>query len=124
MRTAHVGAPGRRIGLRVPAALALATLVLVGCSCCEEPGYWGNVFVDNLTHSTTLEDILDFRVAAFGQPWTGNLLGPPLPPAATRFVGTFSESYYDADAQLSGGDLVEWFDIFVGQELDVFFEVF
>jgi hypothetical protein len=105
-------------------AALLAALALAGCDCCEEPAYYGNVYYSNLTHTTTSEDALDFRVAAFGEPFTGNLLGAPLPPNSTQFIGTFSENYYDADSLLSGGDLVEWFDIFVGEELDTFFEVF
>ena len=112
-----------RTALGLAAALVLL-LVLPGCNDCCEPDYYGNVYVSILTHTTTFEDLLDFRMAPFGQPFTGNLLPAPLPPGSTQFVGTWHEDYYDADALLSGGDLVEWFDIFVGEELDVFFEVF
>jgi hypothetical protein len=86
--------------------------------------YDGNVFVNNETHTTTMEDVLAFRVAPFGEPFTGNLLPAPLPPAATRYVGRFQRDYYDAEADLSGGDLVEWFDVWVGDGQDVFFDVF
>ena len=117
--------PGRgRSGALLLVGLA-ALALLGGCSkSYSEPAYIGNIFVDNLTDTTTFEDILDFRVAPFGQPFTGNLLVAPVLPGSTQFVGTFHEDYYDAEAVLSGGDFVEWFDIFVGEELDVFFEVF
>ena len=112
------------------AALVAAALLLVvaapGCGChnCEDT-YWGNVFVDNLTDlGPNPESVLTFFLAPVGGTWTSNLLPAPLPPARTQFVGTFSEDYYDAEADTELGDLVTWYDIFVGAADDVFFEVY
>ncbi len=110
------------------AALALV-LPLGGCGCgsCEAvviDDFWGNVFVDNLTDTTTVEYVVFFQVAVVGGKWTGDLLIDDVPPRGTQFVGTFSEDLYDAYAELEFGDFVEWFDVFVGQGEDVFFEVF
>ena len=116
-----------RAGRRLLPILALGVfaLGLSGCGCCSEPdNYWGNIFVDNFTDTTTVEEVWFFQVAPFGQPWTGNLLSGPLPAGSTEFVGTFHENNYDAYAELELGDFVEWFDIFVGYGEDVFFEVY
>ena len=112
--------------MRTTLLIAFLALGLAGCSCdsCEPDNYWGNVFVDNYTDTTTVEEVWLFQLAPVNQPWTGNLLSGPLPPGATEFVGTFHEDYYDAYAELELGDFVEWFGIFVGYGEDVFFEVY
>jgi hypothetical protein len=80
------------------------------------------VLVDNRTDLTTNEVLIAFRLAPFGQPFTGDLLTADIAPAATRNLGTWGEEYYDAEADLELGDLVEWFDIFVGNQETTVFE--
>jgi hypothetical protein len=112
--------------LRAAAFLTAALLVLplTGCGCCDDHDHEGNVFVANQTDTTTPEDANTFELAPFGVPFSGNLLGAPLPAGNTHFVGAFQEDYYDARAEMALGDLVEWFDIFVGADQDSFFDIF
>jgi len=111
--------------------LGLAVLLLPaggcggGCNNCNEvDDYWGNVYVSNRTHLTTWEWVVFFEVAVVGGPWTGDLLTSDVPPGGIQFVGSFSEDYYDAYAELEFGDWVEWYDIFVGYGHNSFFEVY
>jgi len=107
--------------------LLLAAVALPGCGCCDdpEPPYWGNIYLDNLTHLDIPEFADGFYVAPFGGPFTGNLLPASLAPGATQFCGTFAQDYYDAEAEMEfGPPIVEWFDIFVGDGQDTFFEVY
>ena len=112
---------------RVPTLLALLALVgvLGGCGCgsCDDD-FWGDVYVDNLTDASTVEYVDFFETARFGEPWTGNLLVQPLPPGFVEFIGTYYEDYYDAFVELELGDVVEWFDVFVGYGENVYFEIY
>jgi hypothetical protein len=125
--------PARRHSLARRALFGLAVLALAlplagcGCGSCEEvvvDDFYGNVFVDNWTDTTTVEYVIFFQVAVVGGPWTGDLLVDDVPPGGTQFVGTFGEDVYDAYAELEFGDWVDWFDVFVGYGEDVFFEVY
>lgn len=115
---------------RVPVLLALLAVptLLGGCGGCGDcqvvDDYWGNVYVDNYTDTTTVEYVVFFQMAPVGGDWTGDLLIADVPPGGTQFVGTFHEDYYDAYAELEFGDYVEWFDTFVGYAQDVYFEVY
>ena len=91
--------------LLVPLALA----ALAGCGY-RHYDYYASAWIDNNTDTTTVESVTAFRVAQFGEPFTGDLLGAPLAPGDAEFLGDFQEDYYDAQADLSGGGLVEWFD--------------
>jgi hypothetical protein len=82
----------------------------------------GQVVVDNRTDLTTNEMLLDFRLAPFGEPFSGDLLGGALPPASARFIGTFHEDFYDGEGELELGMIVEWFDLFVGDGETTVFE--
>ena len=57
-----------------------------------------------------------------GHPFTGNLLPADLAPAATYNVGAMMEEYYDAEGDFELGDLIEWFDIWVGNQETTVFE--
>jgi hypothetical protein len=104
---------------------ALFALTLAGCGCCDDDDDdSGNVFVANMTDTTTPEDALTFELAPIGVPFSGNLLAAPLPAGSTHFVGEFQDDYYDARAEMALGDLVEWFDVFVGEGQDSFFDIF
>ena len=96
--------------------------LLAGCGWDEDED--GNILVDNQTDGGTPEQILAFRLARFGDPFTGNLLGAPLPPGSTEHLGSWHEDYYDAEADMELGDLVEWFDVWVYSDEDNFFDVF
>ena len=112
--------------LAVSVFVVFLALPLAGCGYggrCDDP--YGNVFVANRTNETTPEQATAFRIAAFGEPFGGDLLGTTdLDPAASRFVGEFYEDYYDAQADMFGGDLVEWFDRWVSCDTDVYFDIF
>lgn len=117
----------RPLALLLALALVLPSLAGCGCGDCDEyyeDSYWGNVYVDNWTDTTTFEYVVFFQVAVVGGPWTGDLLVADVAPGGTQFVGTFGEDVYDAYADLEFGDYVEWFDVFVGYGEDVFFEVY
>lgn len=102
--------------------LLLAVLLLVGCGSSHH-SHEGYVLVDNRTDLTTNEFLWAFRLAPFGQPFTGDLLSADLAPAATANLGAFQEEYYDAEGDLELGDLIEWFDIWVGDQQTTVFEV-
>jgi hypothetical protein len=101
-------------------------LPLSGCGCCEsyDDAYYGNVFVANRTNTTVPEQAFTFRIAAFGEPFSGNLLAAPLDPAASQYMGQYWEDYYDAEAEMELGDLVEWFDRWVAYATDTYFDIF
>lgn len=105
----------------VTALLAPAFLALAGCGH-DHPDHHGFIVVDNRTDLTTNEKLMTFRVAPFGQPFTGDLLGGDLDPATARNLGIFAEEYYDAEGDLELGQLIEWFDTFVGLEETTVFE--
>ena len=93
--------------------LAITAPLLAGCGHSHYDDT-GDIVVINETHLTTTEDLLDFFVARFGDPFSGDILGGTLGPNSARSLGSFTEDYYDAQGNLSGGQLVEWFDEFVG----------
>lgn len=100
-------------------ACVLPLLAACGSSHHSHEGY---VRVDNRTDLTTNEFMLAFRLAPFGHPFTGNLLGADLAPGSTANLGVWQEEYYDAEADLELGDLVEWFDLYVGDQATTVFE--
>jgi hypothetical protein len=106
------------------AAFLTAAVVALVLSGCGHHDHDGNVFVANMTDTTTPEDANTFELAAFGDPFSGNLLGSPLTAGSTRFVGEFNDDYYDARSEMALGDLVEWFDVWVGDEHDAYFDIF
>jgi hypothetical protein len=107
---------------RVAFALLVAPALLL--SACGDWDYDGNVLVDNQTDAGVPEDVLAFRLARFGDPFTGNLLAAPLPPGSTEHLGAWHEDYYDAEADMQGGDLVEWFDTWIYADEDNYFDIF
>ncbi len=46
-----------------------------------------------------------------------------LPVLSSRFIGTFATDYYDAEGELELGQLIEWFDLFVGDGGTTVYEV-
>ncbi len=84
----------------------------------------GNVFVDNLTDTTAPEDCEGFFLAPSGGTFTGNLLSGPLPAGSTEFVGSFTEGFYDGEADMEFGDVIQWFDVFVAGNDDTYFEIY
>ncbi len=102
-------------------ALAAATLTACGHDHHHDNGL---VVVDNQTQTTTNEMLLTFRVAPFQLPFTGDLLnGMPIDPGGARFIGEFGPDYYDAEGDLELGQIIEWFDEFVGHGDTTFFVV-
>lgn len=106
-------------------ALLLAVLAtgfgLTGCG--HDHEHYGFVVVDNRTDLTTNEDLLAFRLAPFGSPFTGDLLGGALAPLSARNLGPWPQDYYDAEGDLQLGQLIEWFDVGVGHGDQTVFEV-
>jgi hypothetical protein len=98
----------------------LLALALAGCGHHHDDGF---IVVDNRTDLTTNEALLTFHVAPFGLPFSGDLLGGDLLPLESRFIGVFAEDYYDAQGELELGQLIEWFDTFVGNDDTTVFEV-
>jgi hypothetical protein len=84
----------------------------------EEPVYLASIDLDNLSP----EYIATFFLApAATDLWSEELLGWPLAPADTAYIGDFPEDWYDAEADMELGDLVTWFDVFApGGELTIF----
>lgn len=117
-RASHCSRQRRRIGI---VAALFGFVLLAGCG--HGHHHDGDIVVDNRTDLTTPEDLLTFRIAPFGQPFSGDLLGGTLVPLSSRLVGTFREDYYDAEGDLQGGGIIEWFDIFVGDGDTTVFEV-
>jgi len=113
-----------RRALVLPGLLFPLLALVPGCGH-HHRHHWdeGRIVVDNRTDLTTDEALLTFRVAAFGRPFTGDLLGGPLPPGAGRNLGYWDEDYYDAEGDLELGGLIEWFDLFVGNGDTTVFEV-
>ena len=99
----------------------LAPMLLTGCGHSHH-SHEGYILVDNRSDLTTNEYLLAFRVAPFGHPFTGNLLPADLAPAATANLGAWAEDYYDAEGDFELGDLIEWFDIWVGDQQTTVFE--
>ena len=98
--------------LLLPAVAALFTAC--GHSHPPPPPFEGEIVIENRTDLTTNELVMTFFVAPFGQPWTGDLLGGPLPILDARSMGIWPEDHYDAEADMELGTVVEWFDLFVG----------
>ena len=120
----HTNATCRTASRRLralPGLLALALALLAGCGHHHYDDE-GRIVVDNRTDLTTNEYLLAFRVAAFGRPFTGDLLGGDLAPGSGRSLGYWHEDYYDAEADLELGGLIEWFDLFVGNGDTTVFE--
>ena len=114
--------PNRTRGCSLALACGLFVLTFAAMGCGHHH-YEGDVVVDNRTDLTTNEMLLTFRMAAFGQPFGGDLLGGPLPVLSSRFIGTFHEGHYDAQGDLELGQVIEWFDEFVPDHGTTIFEV-
>ena len=113
----------RRLSLTL-AFFAVAVMVLPACGRSRRYRDEGDIVVDNQTILTTNEDLLSFRVAAFGDPFSGDFLGGiALPEGGSRYIGEFDEDYYDAEGDLELGQVIEWFDEFVGDDRRTTFEV-
>ena len=107
--------------------LGLALLATPGCgSCCDDRVIVtsGNVYVDNLTDLDVPEWCIGFFMRPVGGVWTGDLLIADLPPATTQFVGTFTEDFYDAEAEMEFSAPVPWDGVFVPAADDTFFEIY
>jgi hypothetical protein len=116
------------------ARTALAGAALLSLAACGGAGYHGDgdpyyppfpassalasAELDNLS----FEYVLGFYMApAATSSWSGDLLSSPLPPGFVESLGEFDEDFYDAEADLELGDLVQWFDVFLpGAELTTF----
>jgi len=114
--------------LRRP-ALALSLLLgvaLGGCGHGDSHGHpppSGEAVVDNRTDLTTNEILLNFFLAAQGNPYSADLLGGDLLPTEARSVGFFPTNIYDAEGDLELGQIIEWFDVFIGEGDTTFFQV-
>ncbi len=122
----HSMANRRARGLSAPLILSLvllaaAGLFFAGCGHSHHHDE-GFIVVDNRTDLTTNEFLLAFRVAPFGEPFTGDLLSADLAPGSAEGLGRWHEDYYDGEADLELGQLVEWFDLFVGNGDTTVFE--
>jgi hypothetical protein len=121
------------------AACAVVALGLLATASCgggyyEDPYYdpyvpapvHGTVEVDNVTDTTTFEDVYTFYLSPSGSgAWTENLLSGPLPPGFAEVVGDFVEDFYDAEADVGDfGDVAFWDGVFVPGGDITTFEVF
>jgi hypothetical protein len=108
-------------------AFVLLALLGLGLAGCGGGGYGdddtGFVFVRNSTYLTFPEDVDAFFIAPAGYPFGANELFAPLPPADEAYIGEFYEDFYDGEAHLEFGDIVEYFDVFVGDGDDTVFDV-
>lgn len=122
-RTHSLAHPSTQRQRRCCALLLLAlALPLAGCG---DWDYDGNVIVDNRTDgAVTPELVLAFRLGRFGDPYTGNLLSAALPAGSAEHLGAWHEDYYDAQADMELGDLVEWFDVWIFADEDNYFDVY
>ena len=102
------------------ASLLLSAALLAGCGHHHHDD--GFIVVDNRTDLTTNEMLMAFRLAPFGEPYTGDLLGAPLPEGTAQNLGIWREDFYDAEGDLELGQLIEWFDLFVGNGDTTVFE--
>jgi hypothetical protein len=122
---------------RIARASALLAVLAVTAGCGGGYGYdgydsghddyyaYGAVEMDNLTDTTTFEDVYGFYLApAATGAFTDNLLFAPVPPGVIVSAGEFLEDAYDGEADLEFGDLVTWFDVLVPAEAVTTFEVF
>lgn len=109
--------------------LAACTLVLAlpGCGRRHHRDFFGDVVVENQTQLLNpgpAEDVVEFRIARFREPFGADLLGGvPVPPDTARFLGSVDEDFYDALAELMSGVEVEWADEYIGFERTTTFEV-
>jgi hypothetical protein len=80
--------------------------------------YPASIDLDNLSP----EYIATFFLApAATNLWSEELLGWPLAPGDTAYIGDFPEDWYDAEADMEFGDLVVWFDVLApGGEVTIF----
>lgn len=108
--------------LRLFVLCLVPVLLLAGCGWDEDDD--GNVIVDNRTNTTVPEAALGFFLARFGDPFTGNLLSGPLPAGSAEHLGEWHEDYYDAEADMELGDLIEWFDVWIYADEDNFFDIY
>lgn len=118
--------PGRvplpaRAFLLVP--LLLAAGGLAACGHHHDHPHAGIAVVDNRTDLTTNEKLMTFRMAGFGLPFSADILGGDLPVLSARTVGSFEADYYDGQGDLELGQLIEWFDLWVGDGASTVFEV-
>jgi hypothetical protein len=115
---------------RALALAAVASLALAACHDDDDDDFHhighdaGGVVLDNRTDSTTDEDVMEFRLAPDGEALGPNRLPTPLPPGDADYLGDFEEDLYDAEAIMELGDVVEWFDVFIGDGDVTTFEVF
>ncbi|MDJ0521615.1 MAG: hypothetical protein QNJ90_06010 [Planctomycetota bacterium] len=119
MRSLHPG-PSACLAILAAAILIPGSLILGGCGHHHHDD--GFVVVDNRTDLTTSEDLLAFRLASFGDPFTGDLLSADLPPGSAENLGIWREDFYDGEGDLELGQLIEWFDLFVGNGDTTVFE--
>ena len=86
----------------------------------EDPCCWyATVDVENLAPWEFVETF--FLAPSATDLWTADLLGGPLAPGEAAYVGDFDEDWYDAEADLELGALVQWFDVFTpGADVTVF----
>jgi hypothetical protein len=110
--------------------LALLGAVLLTAAGCGGGGLYGPAYVDPYIGAAELDNLSVEYVEGFYMApaattlFTGELLGAPLPPGFVQYVGEFEEDYYDAEADMEFGDLVQWFDVFVFGDDVTTFEVY
>lgn len=127
--------PAPLLRLLLWAAPVLAALLLAGCggACCDgyyeyedvvyDPGVPAPVPLASIDLDNLSPEFVDtfFLAPAATDLWTEELLGWPLAPGETAYIGEFVEDWYDAEADTELGDLVQWFDVFTpGGEITIF----